>query len=408
MEPGTLMLVIVVVTALAFDFTNGFHDTANSMAAPISTGALRPKTAVALSAMLNFVGAFLSLSVAATIANGIVDTEVVTLTVVFAGLVGGITWNLLTWLVGLPSSSSHALIGGVVGAALMAGGWEAVMAEGLVSKVMVPAVLAPIVAVLVAYLGTRSIYALGAGTPKALRSQGYRVGQIGTASLMSLAHGTNDAQKTMGIITLALIVNGNQEESAGTPFWVIVSCALAMGLGTYLGGWRIIRTLGKGLVDITNPQGFAAAGSSTAVLLAATHFGFPLSTTHVSTGSILGSGLGRAKSVVRWGIAGRMAMAWVVTLPSAGLVGAIAFLTADTIGGTTGFVLVFVASVLVVGAIYLTSRRTPVNHSNVNEPWTQEGGVVVKRSKLRGRHDATTAAHEEPAPATASDRSNGE
>jgi PiT family inorganic phosphate transporter len=230
------------------------------------------------------------------------------------------------------------------------------------------------------------------------------VGQIGTASLMSLAHGTNDAQKTMGIITLALIVNGNQGESAGTPFWVILSCAVAMGLGTYLGGWRIIRTLGKGLVDITNPQGFAAAGSSTAVLLASTHFGFPLSTTHVSTGSILGSGLGRAKSVVRWATAGRMAMAWVVTLPAAGLVGATAFLAADSIGGTTGFLLVFLASVLIVGAIYLTSRRTPVNHQNVNEPSTQEGGVVVKRSKLGRHNDATSPPHKEPAQATASDR----
>ena len=352
------------------------------MAAPISSGALKPKPAVTLAAVLNFAGAFLSLSVAATIASGIVDTGAVTLTVVFAGLVGGITWNLVTWLLGLPSSSSHALIGGVVGAALIAGGFDAILMSGLVAKVMIPAVLAPVVAAGVAYLGTRSVYRFSADAPKPVRREGYRIGQIGTASLLSLAHGTNDAQKTMGIITLALIVSDTQSADAGTPFWVIFSCAVAMGLGTYLGGWRIIRTLGKGLVDITNPQGFAAAGSSMSVILASSHFGFPLSTTHVSTGSILGSGLGRRKSVVRWPVAGRMALAWLVTLPAAGLVGAAAFEGADLVGGTWGFVVIAVVAGTAVGGIYARSRHAPVTHANVNDEWSHSGGVVVKRSKL--------------------------
>jgi PiT family inorganic phosphate transporter len=376
------MLVTVVVTALAFDFTNGFHDTANSMAAPISTGAIQPRVAVTLSAVLNFVGAFLSIEVAATIAGGIVDSDAVTLTVVFAGLIGGITWNLVTWLLGLPSSSSHALIGGVVGATLVAGGLDAVFVDGLVGKVVVPAVLAPVLAATVAFLGARAMYRIHSGAPKDLRSRGYRVGQIGTASLMSLAHGTNDAQKTMGIITLALIVNGTQTAD-DPPLWVIFACALAMGLGTYFGGWRIIRTLGKGLVDITAPQGFAAAASSTTVILAATHLGFPLSTTHVSTGSILGSGLARRKSLVRWAVAGRMALAWLVTLPAAGAVGALAFEGADLIGGFTGFAVVFAVAGVGVVVLYRLSRRSPVDHSNVNDTWTQEGGVVARRRKSR-------------------------
>jgi len=395
-DPATLMLVTVVVTALAFDFTNGFHDTANSMAAAISTGALQPKVAVTLSAVLNFVGAFLSLSVAATIASGIVDSATVTMTVVFAGLIGGITWNLVTWFLGLPSSSSHALIGGVVGAALIAGGTEAVLFDGLVAKVIIPAVLAPVLAVSVCYLGTVSIYRISKGAPKALRSSGYRIGQIGTASLMSLAHGTNDAQKTMGIITLALIVDGSQSAEAETPFWVVFACAVAMGLGTYLGGWRIIRTLGKGLVDITPPQGFSSAGSSTAVILASTHLGFPLSTTQVSTGSILGSGLGRSKSEVRWRVAARMGAAWLITLPAAGLVGAVAFEAADLIGGATGFAVVSVAAVAAVSVLYALSRRSPVNSSNVNEAWTQEGGIVMRRPKKRSGGDDTTGSTRTP------------
>src|SRR5689334_21473331 len=214
MDANTLLLITVIVTALAFDFTNGFHDTANAMATSIATGALKPTVAVAVSGVLNFIGAFLSLSVAATIANGIVNSATITLTVVFAGLIGGITWNLLTWYLGLPSSSSHALIGGVVGAAFIAGGVDAVLVDGLIAKVLIPAVLAPLVAIAIAAAGTWLTFRITAGVSAGLRDRGFKIVQIGSASLLSLAHGTNDAQKTMGIITLALIANGTQSECA--------------------------------------------------------------------------------------------------------------------------------------------------------------------------------------------------
>ncbi len=316
---------MVVLTALAFDFTNGFHDTANAMATSIATGALPPKVAVALSGVLNLVGAFLSLSVAATIASGLVQSSEVTLTVVFAGLAGGITWNLATWFLGIPSSSSHALIGGVVGSTIAAAGTSAVKWQGLVSKVVIPACLSPIIAGLIATVGTYLVYRLVRGIRPHAVTRGFRVGQIGSASLVSLAHGSNDAQKTMGVITLALIANGTLSSGAKAPFWVILSCALAISLGTYIGGWRVIRTLGKGLVEIESPQGMTAESASAATILLASHFGYSLSTTHVATGSILGTGLGRKGAEVRWSVAGRMATAWVVTLPSAGLVGAAAY-----------------------------------------------------------------------------------
>jgi PiT family inorganic phosphate transporter len=373
MDGNTVLLITVVATALAFDFTNGFHDTANAMAASIVTGALKPKVAVALSGVLNFVGAFLSLSVAATIAKGIVDSSAITLTVVFAGLIGGITWNLLTWYLGLPSSSSHALIGGVVGAALVAGGAQAVIVDGLVAKVLIPALLAPLVAIAIAAAGTYLTYRVTAGISDRIRIRGFKAGQIGSASLLSLAHGTNDAQKTMGIITLALIANKSQSSSAGTPFWVVLSCALAMGLGTYLGGWRVIRTLGKGLVEIEPAQGFTANGASTAVILASTHFGFPLSTTQVCTGAIIGSGVGKRISDVRWGLVGRMAAAWVITLPAAALVGATAFGLARGIGGSAGILVVALLAMIFVGWIYLRSRRNRVGAGNVNDDWSDYG-----------------------------------
>jgi len=377
-----VLLALVVATALAFDFTNGFHDTANAMATSISTGALKPKVAVALSGVLNFVGAFLSLSVAATIAKGIVDSGSITLTVVFAGLVGGIAWNLLTWYLGLPSSSSHALIGGVVGASLIAGGTKSILFHGIVSKVILPALLAPLVAVLVAGIGTYAVYRITDGIPARVRDKGFRVGQIGTASLVSLAHGTNDAQKTMGIITLALIANRSIGKDAGTPFWVILACATAIALGTYIGGWRIIRTMGKGLVEITPPQGFAAEGSSTAVLLASTHFGFPLSTTQVCTGSIVGSGIGKRLAEVRWHLAGRMVGAWVLTLPAAAAVGAVAFKLASVIGGAAGIAVVAGAVLVFVIAIFTMSRRARINHENVNDAWT--GTVLPQERTLAG------------------------
>ena len=368
------LLVLVVITALAFDFTNGFHDTGNAMATSIATGALPPRIAVALSGVLNLVGAFLSLSVAATIASGLVDTHLVTLTVVFAGLAGGITWNLLTWFFGIPSSSSHALIGGVIGSALAASGGHAVLWKGLFSKVIIPAGLSPIIACGIAALGTYLVYRFSRGLSKGARAHGFRIGQIGSASMVSLAHGTNDAQKTMGIITLALIANGTVGATANAPFWVILSCALAISLGTYAGGWRVIRTLGKGLVDIESPQGMAAESSSAAVILLSSHFGYSLSTTHVATGSILGTGLGKKGAEVRWNVAGRMATAWVFTLPSAALVGAGAFALAHGIGGTAGVIVDLIILIAVATTIYLRSRRTAVSHNNVNAEWT--GGVA--------------------------------
>jgi PiT family inorganic phosphate transporter len=253
------ILVLVVITALAFDFTNGFHDTGNAMATSIATRALSPRVAVALSGVLNLVGAFLSLAVAATIASGLVDTKVVTLTVVAAGLTGGIIWNLVTWLFGIPSSSSHALIGGVIGSTLAAAGGSSVLWHGLVSKVVLPAVLSPIIACLVAAVGTWLLYRISRNLTRGARNHGFRIGQIGSACMVSLAHGTNDAQKTMGVITLALIANGTLAAKSNAPFWVVLACALAISIGTYLGGWRVIRTLGKGLVEIESSTGYGRA-----------------------------------------------------------------------------------------------------------------------------------------------------
>ncbi|MEP7023006.1 MAG: inorganic phosphate transporter [Actinomycetota bacterium] len=365
-----VLLVLVVITALSFDFTNGFHDTGNAMATSIATGALSPRIAVALSGVLNLVGAFLSLSVAATIASGLVDTGLVTLTVVLAGLAGGIIWNLLTWLLGIPSSSSHALIGGVVGSTIAAAGGHAVQWHNLVAKVVIPAGLSPVIAGGIAALGTYLIYRISRNVSSGARTHGFRIGQIGSASMVSLAHGTNDAQKTMGIITLALIANGTLKADASAPFWVILTCALAISLGTYMGGWRIIRTLGKGLVEIEAPQGMAAESASAAVILISSHFGYSLSTTHVAAGSILGCGVGKKGAEVRWNVAGRMATAWVCTLPMAGLVGAGAYYLAHAIGGTPGAIVDMVLLVAVATGIWLQSRKTVVSQDNVNEEWT--------------------------------------
>jgi PiT family inorganic phosphate transporter len=364
------VLVLVVITALCFDFTNGFHDTGNAMATSIATGALGPRTAVAISGVLNFVGAFLSLAVAATIASGLVDTKVVTLTVVAAGLAGGIIWNLVTWLFGIPSSSSHALIGGVIGSVMAASGGSAVLWKGLVSKVVLPAVFSPIIAALVAAVGTYLLYRISRSMTEGARKHGFRIGQIGSACMVSLAHGTNDAQKTMGVITLALIANGTLAAKSNAPIWVIVACALAISLGTYIGGWRVIRTLGKGLVEIESPQGMAAESASAAIILLSSSFGYSLSTTHVATGSIIGTGLGKRGAEVRWNVAGRMATAWIFTLPSAALVGAGAEALAHGIGGTLGVVVDLVLLAALAGFIYYRSRGSKVDPNNVNAEWT--------------------------------------
>lgn len=370
------LLLIVVVTALAFDFTNGFHDTGNAMATSIASGALAPRVAVALSAVLNLIGAFLSTAVAATIAKGLIDANLVTLELVFAGLVGGIVWNLLTWLLGIPSSSSHALIGGIVGATIAAVGLRGVIWSGVVSKVIVPAVVAALLATLVGAVGTWLVYRTTRGVAEKRTERGFRRGQIGSASLVSLAHGTNDAQKTMGVIFLALTSYGAVSTTASVPpLWVIVSCAVAMAAGTYLGGWRIIRTLGKGLVEIKPPQGMAAESSSAAVILLSAHFGYALSTTQVATGSVLGSGVGKPGAEVRWGVAGRMVVAWLVTLPLAGLVGAFTYGLVHFIGGYPGAILGFALLWLTATAIWLRSRRAPIDHTNVNADW--EGNLTA-------------------------------
>ncbi|MEV6070525.1 inorganic phosphate transporter [Nocardia sp. NPDC052001] len=380
MSAELLVLLIVVLTALVFDFTNGFHDTANAMATSIATGALPPRTAVLLSGGLNLVGAFLSVAVAATVAEGIVDLSEVSgralLDIVFAGLVGGILWNLFTWLLGLPSSSSHALFGGLIGATIAALGWDGVIwaagSKGVLAKIIIPALAAPVVAALVAALGSWAVYRITRGSNEKTVEGGFRWGQIGSASLVSLAHGTNDAQKTMGIIFLALIAHGSAKASDPLPLWVIVSCAVAIAAGTCLGGWRIIRTLGKGLVDIAPPQGFAAESTSAAIILTSAHFGLPLSTTQTVTGSILGSGIGRPGAEVRWGVLGRMVVAWVLTLPLAGVVGALCWAILNAIGGTAGVLVVFALLLAAAGGIWRRSKRTEVNSHNVNADWKAE------------------------------------
>lgn len=361
----TVIVIAVVITALVFDFTNGFHDTANAMATSIATGALQPRIAVVIAAILNLVGAFLSVAVAKTISIGLVDDTRITPVVIFGGLVGAILWNLLTWLLGLPSSSSHALFGGLIGATWVAAGADAIKFAGVVSKVLLPLVLSPIVAGLVALAATYLAYRITARAEEGTVRQGFRIAQIVSASMVALAHGTNDAQKTMGIITLTLITAGSLPEDAGPPLWVIATCGIAIALGTALGGWRIIQTLGRKISDIQSPQGFAAETTSAAVILTSAHLGFALSTTQVCTGSIFGASAGRRLASVQWGVAGRMALAWLFTLPAAAAVGALASWVAAT--GTLGTVVVAIVGAAIAVGIYAASRREPVTASNVND-----------------------------------------
>ena len=366
---NTLLLAIVVTVALAFDFTNGFHDTANAIAPTIATGALTPRTAVALSSLFNLVGAFLSLKVAATIASALVAQNLVTLPVIFAGLIGAIAWNVTTWYFAIPSSSSHALIGGVIGAMVVLAGGHAVLWGGLISKVIIPAGLAPLVALVAAGVAVLAARRLTAKVDHDTSTWGFRVGQIGSSSLLSIAHGTNDAQKTMGVVTLALIANGTIASNSSTPAWVVVCCAVAIAMGTFFGGWRIILTMGHGFTHLTPQQGFAAQIASSAVILTSSHLGLPLSTTHVATGSIIGVGVATPQQPVRWRLVADVAMAWVITLPAAGLFGAFSYYVAHLIGGTYG-----VAVLAIVAAAYVTllvrrSRRHPINATNVNDLW---------------------------------------
>jgi PiT family inorganic phosphate transporter len=409
MSAELIILILLIATALAFDFTNGFHDTGNAMATSIATRALKPKTAVLLAGVLNLVGAFLSVEVALTVTTSVLkiqDSKTGTLlpnidastglTIIFAGLIGGILWNLLTWLFGIPSSSSHALFGGLIGAGMAAIGLAGVNWAGVTQKVLIPAIAAPVIAGFVAACGTWMVYKITQKVAPKRREDGFRWGQIATASLVALSHGTNDAQKTMGVIALALIttghLGGNVAED-GLPFWIIASCALAIGLGTYLGGWRVIRTLGKGLVEIESPQGLAAEASSAAIILSSSAAGMALSTTHVATGSILGSGVGKPGASVRWAVAGRMALAWLVTLPAAGLVGAISFWISHLVSGVTtqlvGDGLIFLILVALSGYMWWRAQKQKVDHSNVNADWDDTTNSVVPAEV---REPAKTAA----------------
>ena len=368
MDPATLVVVVlVIVTALTFDFTNGFHDTANAMATSIATGALKPKTAVIAAGTLNLIGAFLSTEVAKTISGGIINEQQVTISAafIFAGLVGAIIWNLITWLVGLPSSSSHALFGGLVGAVIVGAGVEGVNFAAVLTKVLIPALVSPVVAGLAAFCAVKLIFFVVRKMEEGQIESGFRHGQTVTACLVALSHGTNDAQKTMGIITLTLIAVGFQPSGSGPELWVVAICGIAIALGTYMGGWRVIRTLGKGLTEISTPQGFAAEAASATTILVSSHMGFALSTTQVCSGSIIGSGLGKKGNKVNWGVAGKMVIAWLVTFPAAGIVGALACALAKT--GLWGTIAVAFIACAVVFIIWRMSRRNPINSANVNE-----------------------------------------
>jgi PiT family inorganic phosphate transporter len=365
MSTTLFIVTMVIVTALFFDFTNGFHDSANAMATSVATGALKPKVAVLIAAILNVAGAFLSTEVAKTISGGIVNDALVTPEMIFAGLVGAILWNLLTWLFGLPSSSSHALFGGLIGAVVIGAGVSGVNFSVVVSKIVLPAIMAPLVAALAAGLATFVLYKMIKRADGEPAAGWFRHAQSVSASLVALAHGTSDGQKTMGVITLVLITAGYQDSGTGPQTWVIAAAGIAIGLGTYSGGWRIMRTMGKGIVDVKSPQGFAAETTSAAAILASSHMGFGLSTTQVCSGSIMGSGMGKKLAEVRWGTARKILYGWLLTLPAAALVGGVAAAVALT--GTLGLVLVFVALLVGAGAIYAISKRSPVDSANVND-----------------------------------------
>ncbi|AXJ11031.1 inorganic phosphate transporter [Arthrobacter sp. PM3] len=385
----TAMVALVILLALFFDFTNGFHDTANAMATPIATGAIKPKTAVALAAVLNLVGAFLSTEVAKTVSGGIIkegsDGVQITPDIIFAGLMGAILWNMITWLKGLPSSSSHALFGGLIGAAIVGIGIHSINFESILQKVILPAVFAPIIAGGAAYICTRLAYALTSrhdpetGDKLTQKRGGFRNGQVFSSSLVALAHGTNDAQKTMGIITLVLISAGLQAAGSGPQWWVITTCAFAIAIGTYAGGWRIIRTMGAGLTEVKPAQGFSAETSTATAILASSHLGFALSTTQVASGSVIGSGMGRRGTTVKWGLAGRIAVGWLFTLPAAGIVGALTALLVQT--GVIGVVIAAVAGTAAVVYMFVHSRKSHVGHHNAVQ--IEEVGQAVQFRKKK-------------------------
>jgi inorganic phosphate transporter, PiT family len=383
-DTSLTLIVIVVATAVLFDYTNGFHDTANAMATTIATRALPPRIAVGLASIMNFVGAFVSVTVAATIASGIVEQDLVTVPIVFGGLVGAIVWNVITWYFSMPSSSSHALIGGVIGAVIAAVGTDGVIWEGVAQKVIIPALLAPFICGAAAAIATALSYRLTRDVSEGESATGYRLGQIGSSSLVALAHGTNDAQKTMGVIVLTLVAGGRLAPDAGVPFWVKFVCAAAISLGTFSGGWRVIRTLGARVTELQPTQGFSAETAAGSTILASSYFGFSLSTTQVVSGGIMGAGVGRPGGVVHWSVVGNIVSAWVLTLPAAGLLGALAYGGSQVTSNETAGV-VFVALVATAILLFLFWRTVRDDHVTSHN--------VITPPPLPQRRPATVGAH---------------
>src|SRR5579884_565903 len=318
---STLLLVIVVATALAFDFTNGFHDTANAVATSVSTRALSPRVAVAIAAVANLGGAFATTAVAKTVGKGIIDSNLATEKTVLAAVIGAIAWNLLTWRLGLPSSSSHALIGGLIGAALVKSGTSGVEWHGVAHKVVIPALWAPTIAFAAAFGLLLLIYWTLQWLTPGVANRSFRLGQLASGTWVGFTHGANDAQKTMGVIALALFASGKIDHFY-IPTWVKIACGVAIAAGTYSGGWRIMRTLGQRVYQLEPPSGFAAQASAGAVIYVSTKYGYPLSTTHVISGGVMGAGATKRLSAVRWGVAGNIVAAWVLTIPAAAAVAA--------------------------------------------------------------------------------------
>src|SRR6267143_3587151 len=316
-----VLLVVVIVVALGFDFTNGFHDTANAVATSVSTRALTPRMGVVTASVENRAGAFVTTAVAKTIGKDIVASDLINTKTILAALLGAIAWNLFTWWFGLPSSSSHALIGGLVGAALAQSGENGVLWHGLAHKVVLPALLAPLIAFAGAFLLLIVIYWVFRRLTRGVANRGFRLGQLVSSTFMAFTHGANDAQKTMGVIALALFANGNLKEFE-IPTWVKIAAGLSIAAGTYVGGWRIMRTLGQRLYKIEPESGFAAQAAAGATIYTATKYGYPLSTTHVISGAVLGAGATQRLSAVRWGVAGNIVVAWVLTIPAAAAVAA--------------------------------------------------------------------------------------
>src|SRR5881227_935197 len=316
-----ILLVVVVLVALGFDFTNGFHDTANAVATSVSTRALSPRLAVAVAAVANLAGAFVTTAVAKTVGKGIIDTGLANEKTVLAALIGAIVWNLITWWLGLPSSSSHALIGGLVGAALVQSGSKGVQWHGLAHNIAFPALAAPAIAFAGAFALLLGIYWLFVRITPGVANRSFRLGQLASGTWVAFTHGANDAQKTMGVIALALYEGGHLSHFY-IPSWVIVAAGLAIAAGTYVGGWRIMKTLGQRVVNMEPASGFSAQVTAGITIYTATRLGYPLSTTHVISGSVLGSGATRRLSAVRWGVAGNIVFAWLLTIPAAGLVAA--------------------------------------------------------------------------------------